>query len=580
MKKVISLILIFIITFSFTAAAPNIETSFNDVPKGHFFEEYIYKLRELNITNGIGNGAFGFNKDITRAEFLTFLIRLQGSDVDKSINTEMFKDVKTSIWYYPYINMGLKNKTILKSEYSDGNFYPSKPITREEMAVMIVRAMNYDSIASAGNNMTSQFGDVRQRVGYIELAKDFGIINGRSKSIFDPGAKATKQEAAAMLIRMYNNINNKLDTLNSFYAIKSIEQADKINSFDSVGYGWSRLDYNESTQQIELTSIRKSGGQPYYIPEDFQLVANNANNAGTAKYLMVFGSNEDAVTINGKQEKLVSLLLNSDVAVDKLVSDLAALTNNLNVGGNTTQFDGVVIDFEGLRDNGMDKQSFVKFLEKLNVQLDANGKKLMVCVNAARVAGQQYYNGYDFTAIGQLVDFVILMAHDYEPKNLSTQEIQYFKGETPLAPIRDVYYAIKYTLNGGVGVPKEKLLLQVSFSAAQWQFDKNGILLNSSPYTPDYVKIINRMKDANTVTKSFNYSETYQAPYLTYEAEGVRNIIWYEDERSVAAKAQLAKMFGLKGLSFWRLGTIPNFNGAENDAYNLDVMNYIQSLNN
>lgn len=578
MKKVISLILIFIITFSFTAAAPNIETSFNDVPKGHFFEEYIYKLRELNITNGIGNGAFGFNKDITRAEFLTFLIRLQGSDADKSINAEMFKDVKSSVWYYPYINMGLKNKTILKSEYTDGNFYPSKPITREEMAVMIVRAMNYDNIAAAGNNMTSQFGDVKQRAGYIELAKDFGIINGRSKSIFDPGAKATKQEAAAMLIRMYNNNNNKLDTMNSFYAIKSIDQADKINSFDSVGYGWSRLDYNESTQQIELTSVRKNGGQPYYVPEDFQLVVNNANNSGTAKYLMVFGSNEDAVTINGKQEKLVSLLLNNDAAVDKLVSDLAALANSLNVGGNTTQFDGVVIDFEGLRDNGMDKQSFVKFLEKLNAQLDTNGKKLMVCVNAARDAGQQYYNGYDFTAIGQLVDFVILMAHDYEPKKLSTQEIQYFKGETPLAPIKDIYYAIKYTLNGGIGVPKEKLLLQVSFSAAQWQFDKNGILLNTSPYTPDYVKIVNRMKDANTVTKSLKYSETYQAPYITYEAEGVRNIIWYEDERSVAAKVQLAKMFGIKGLSFWRLGTIPNFSGAENDAYNLDVMNYIQSL--
>jgi spore germination protein YaaH len=87
------------------------------------------------------------------------------------------------------------------------------------------------------------------------------------------------------------------------------------------------------------------------------------------------------------------------------------------------------------------------------------------------------------------------------------------------------------------------------------------------------------MKDSNTIQKAFNYSELYEAPYLTYEAEDIKNIIWYEDERSVAAKAKLAKMFGIKGLSFWRLGTIPDFSEVENDAYNLDIMNYIQSLN-
>jgi hypothetical protein len=579
MKKTISLILIFIIAFSFTAAAPNDETSFNDVPKGHYFEEYIYKLKELNITNGIGNGAFGFNYDITRAEFLTFLVRLQGQELDKTPSAEMFKDIKTDIWYYPYINMGLKNKTILSNEYSDGNFYPNKPITREEMAVMIVRAMNYDTMAAAINNQTSQFVDVNKRVGYIELAKDLGIINGRSKVIFDPAAKATKQEAAAMLIRMYNNNNNKLDTMNGFYAIKSIDQADKINSFDSVGFGWSRLGYNENTKQVELSTVKKNGGQPFYVPEDFQLVVNDVNNKDTPKYLMVFGSNEDVITINGKEEKNVSLLLNNDVAVNKLIGDLTAVTNNLSVESNTTQFDGVVIDFEGLRDNGIDKQSFVRFLEKLNAQLDANGKKMMVCINAPREMGQQYFNGYDFAAIGQMADYVILMAHDFDTKHLKSGETPLFKGETPLAPINSIYYAIKYTLNGGAGVPKDKLILQISFSASQWQF-KDNTVLNTEPYVPEYTKIINRMKDSNTTIKSMNYSQLYESPYFTYESDGTKNIIWYEDERSVAAKARLAKMFGLKGLSFWRLGTIPDYSGVENDPYNLDIMNFIQSLNN
>lgn len=578
MKKTISLILVFIMLFSFTAATSQNETSFNDVPKGNYFEDYIYKLKELNITNGIGNGAFGFNKEITRSEFLTFLVRLQGMELDNAANIEMFTDIKINDWFYQYINTGLKNKIIFMNEYNDDNFYPNKAITREEMAVMIVRAMNYNTMAMSVNNQFSQFKDVRQRVGYIELAKDLGIINGRSKDIFDPAAKATKQEAAAMLIRMYNNNNNKLEAMNGFYAIKSMGQADKINLFDSVGYGWSRLDYNENTKQIELTTLLKNGGHPFYVPEDFQLVANNTNNSGTAKYLMVFGSNEDSVTVNGKEENLVSLLLNNDSAVDKLISDLSALANNLSVGNNLTQFDGVAIDFEGLRDNGIDKQNFVKFLEKLNAQLDSNSKKLMVCINPPRETGQQFYNGYDFSAIGRLSDFVILMAHDYDTKHIKSGEIPQFKGETPLAPINNIYYALKYALNGGAGIPKEKLILQISFSASQWQF-KDNIVLNTEPYIPEYIKIVNRMKDSNTSQKAFNYSELYEAPYFTYESEGTKNIIWYEDERSVAAKAKLAKMFGIKGLSFWRLGTIPDFSGAENDANNLDIINLIIEYN-
>ena len=577
MRKAVSILLVLILVINISAATTSSETSFNDVPKGHLYEEYINKLKELNITNGIGNGAFGFNKQITRAEFLTFLIRLQGLELDNTQITEMFKDVDATDWFYPYINMGLKNKTIIKSDYLDDKFQPNKPITREEMAVMIIRSMEYDYLAAAVNKQPSQFKDVIQRAGYIELAKDLGIINGRSKDIFDPDAKATKQEAAAMLIRMYNNNNNKLDKVNGFYAIKSFEQADKINTFDSVGFGWSRLDYNQNTQQIELTTTMKNGGHPFYVPTDFQLLINDVNTGSTAKYLMVFGSNEDVVSTNTKKERLVSLLLNSETAVDKLISDIGVLINNLSDDSSKTQFDGVIIDFEGLRDNGVDKQSFVRFLEKLKPLLDASNKKLMVSVNPAREAGQPYYNGYDFAAIGQLADYVILMAHDYETKRISSQEMEYFKGETPLAPIKDVYLAIKYALNAGTGVPKEKLLLQMSFSAAQWQF-KNGTVSNSEPYSPEYIKIINRMKDASTTIKSSNYSEIYQAPYLTYEDEGIRNIVWYEDERSIAAKIKLAKMFGLGGLSFWRLGTIPNFSAPEDDAYNLDVWSIIQEL--
>ena len=577
MKKIAALILVLVILLSFTAAVPRSTMGFVDVPKGHFFEEYINKLQELNITNGIGKGAFGFNKEITRAEFLTFLVRLQGQALDSTPNNEMFKDIKND-WFYPYANMGIKNKIVVKSDYADGNFYPGKPITREEMAVMIVRALNYDTLAFSLNSQGTQFTDVKQRIGYIQLAKDLGIINGRSGTIFDPTAKATKQEAAAMLIRMYNNNNHKLDTLNAFYAIDSYKQVDKVSSFDSISYGWSRLDYNETSGMVEMTTAKKTGGHPFYVPADFQLAVNGADANGVAKYLMIFGSNEDKVTVNGAAVGIVSQLLSSDASMQKLISNIIETVSNPNSPYYSAQFDGVVVDFEALRDNGTDKQNFIKLLTALDDQLEQNNKKLVVAINPPAEAGRQYYNGYDFASIGQLSDYVILMAHDYDTKQIKDFEMPLFKGETPLAPIKEIYTALKNVMNGGAGVPKEKLLLQISFSTAQWQF-KDGAVINKSPYTPDYGKVISRMKDANTAVKAMNFADLYKSPYFSFETEGIRNTIWYEDERSVNAKIQMAKMFGIKGLSFWRLGTIPDYAGTENDAYNLDIWSVISELN-
>lgn len=575
MKKLVSLFIVFLLlTGSFVSAEGN-TMGFTDVPQGNFYESYINKLQELNITNGIRPGVFGYNKDITRAEFLTFLVRLQGIQPDKTENTVMFSDVKLTDWYYPYINVGLKNGFIIRNEYALDKFEPNKAVTREEMAVMIVRALKYDSLAAAVNNQPTQFTDVTKNVGYIELAKDLGILNGRKPDTFAPDAKAYRQEAAAMLIRMYDIMNRKLETVNGFYAIKSFEQAGKIKSFDSIGYGWSRLTFNEATSQVEITTQKTAGGQPFYIPEDFQQVTAEAENNGVVKYITVFASNQDKVMTADGETGLVSLLLSNEAAQQKLVSDIVSLSMNLTSAGASTQFDGVIIDFEGLKNVGVNKQSFVTFLDKLKEQLALNNKKLLVAINPPREAGAAYFDGYDFAGIGKAADYVILMAHDYEPKYLSSPEMHSFKGETPLAPIEEVYLAIKYTINGGQGVPKEKLLLQINFSAAQWQF-KDGVPLNNAPYNPEYYKIVNRMADPNTTSKVFNYSEMYQAPYFTYEADGIKNIIWYEDERSVGAKMRLARLLGLEGVSFWRLGLIPDYAGPQNEQFNLDLWSIIE----
>ena len=49
----------------------------------------------------------------------------------------------------------------------------------------------------------------------------------------------------------------------------------------------------------------------------------------------------------------------------------------------------------------------------------------------------------------------------------------------------------------------------------------------------------------------------------------VRYQLWYEDARSVTDKIELARMFGVNGVSLWRIGNIPSY--AEDAALYYDV---------
>lgn len=76
---------------------------------------------------------------------------------------------------------------------------------------------------------------------------------------------------------------------------------------------------------------------------------------------------------------------------------------------------------------------------------------------------------------------------------------------------------------------------------------------------------------------TINYSDRYQNPYATFfdANDETQNVIWYEDSRSIRAKVDVAKMFGIQGVSLWRLGNIPDFQENDNKEIYLDVWGHI-----
>ena len=66
------------------------------------------------------------------------------------------------------------------------------------------------------------------------------------------------------------------------------------------------------------------------------------------------------------------------------------------------------------------------------------------------------------------------------------------------------------------------------------------------------------------------YSARYESAYCIYQPEEGRTVVaWYQNEAGMAAKLQLARMFGVKNVSVWRLGLIPSY---QDQGLDFDVM--------
>ena len=126
-----------------------------------------------------------------------------------------------------------------------GAFRPEDYISREEMAVMLVRALGYGTLAQSLSGLELPFDDVTDNRGYVAIAYDIGMITGVAGAggqlKFLPRDSATREEAAAMLVRVYERYTSKLDWLHGFYAFSSYSQIDLTASMDAVSVGWARM---------------------------------------------------------------------------------------------------------------------------------------------------------------------------------------------------------------------------------------------------------------------------------------------------------------------------------------------------
>ena len=91
--------------------------------------------------------------------------------------------------------------------YPDGTFLPEKVVTRAELAKLLVTAYGLNEAAEASKGPTA-FADVNAdaeldwATGYINVAADYGFINGYPDGTFNGKATVTYAEAVTMCLRV------------------------------------------------------------------------------------------------------------------------------------------------------------------------------------------------------------------------------------------------------------------------------------------------------------------------------------------------------------------------------------------
>jgi hypothetical protein len=184
-----------------TTTTPSAGTAFSDVPTSYWGYNAITSLSSKGIVSGYPDGTFKPDNQITRAEFATMLVKALGLNTNGTTGT--FTDVTAGAWYYGTVNAAASAGIVYG--IGDHLFAPNALVTREQMAVMVAKALGTKAPAVNGTEL-SAFSDSSTvsswAVSGMDEAVKAGIVSGMTADTLAPLANATRAQAAAMIYKM------------------------------------------------------------------------------------------------------------------------------------------------------------------------------------------------------------------------------------------------------------------------------------------------------------------------------------------------------------------------------------------
>lgn len=184
--------------------------SFKDVKENDWFYEAVSYAVENGLMSGMSEDIFAPNTPLTREMLAVVLYNVEEQPESTEANT--FTDVKGDMWYTDAILWANANGIV--AGYDNGAYGVDDFITREQFATILYRYAQFKGYdTTQGGMAVREFSDYENISDYarpaMAWAVNAGIMGGMDDGTLMPQGKATRAEAATMLMNFCENMVEK-----------------------------------------------------------------------------------------------------------------------------------------------------------------------------------------------------------------------------------------------------------------------------------------------------------------------------------------------------------------------------------
>jgi hypothetical protein len=234
--------------------------SFSDVHDELWAKNEIRFLTSKGIINGHSDGTFRPNDYVTRAQAAIMMNRALPKINTTQTHSRGFQDIKNNFAYTDILKSLEKGLFKIEGTY----FYPNKPLSRQEMARILVVGFGLE-----GGESEAVFRDVKEEnpyFSYINTIRYNNITYGVGESTFAPNKPVTRAQFSSFLARVKNpsqflKNNRKMDRPHSFINSKDVLQAKKkIQKEEWANDYWVNLKKEADKWLKKDISVPSEGG--------------------------------------------------------------------------------------------------------------------------------------------------------------------------------------------------------------------------------------------------------------------------------------------------------------------------------
>ncbi|MGB9805489.1 MAG: glycosyl hydrolase family 18 protein [Thermoproteota archaeon] len=295
----------------------------------------------------------------------------------------------------------------------------------------------------------------------------------------------------------------------------------KLSSYDVRFLGWliendeaSLSSFKNNSKSITWVSPTSS-----YITKGGIFIGKVSNSvvelARTSNTLVI-----PLVANEGFSKDIAHEFLTDPKIRDEVLSNLT----NFVVNG---KYDGINIDFEGV--DPSDREALTDFMRLLSAKFHEHSKIVSIDVPAKTYDSREGWSGaYDYKALGNYCDYVVLMVYDY-----------HWSGSSP-GPISPLDW-LKNVLNYATSViPKEKIVVGIPFYGYDWSGGRgSGVTFSEA---------INLAISTNA---KVYFDETSGEYYFKVQGHEV----WFQGAKSTELRLNIiVHDYNITNIAAWRLG--------------------------